>query len=887
MRAFVQSTLRRFGVLARRYPTIVFLSFALITAGLSHGINMLHYPYYESDEGTYMSQAWSLVRTGELAPYTYWYDHPPFGWMTIALWAKILPNDFFTFGTAIDTGRVLMFIVHLISTVLVFYIIKQITRSNWIALATCLFYSLSPIGIYFHRRVLLDNLMNLWLLASLAVLYRPVLKLRHFALSGLLYAAAFLTKISALFFGPALLYLVAVKKYAAQYTFRIGVWFSVAALAISIYPIFSMLKGEFIPAAHGEHVSLIGSFFFQMNRGNGIPFYKAGSDFMGIIHDLAIRDIPYMFAIVVIIGAGIWAAVRSIHARMLVIGLAVYALFMIRGGVVLNFYIIPFLTFTALLFGVTLHELILAIRQKTISFPTMKPIVLRSAIPASIIAVLFGYYSIGATTKHLTADETSNQRKAILWIKDNLPQDSDIIIDDIMYVELHDPTYRNGKVFSNAEWFYKVSRDPLISDKKYSRNWRRFDYIALTHEMLKNLDRFDDGDISLLAFKNSLPMMKWIDGTTAFIDEQKFITTNGDWAMLYAVNGNTKAQLVDSWKRYTATYIHSYGQVIDDAGVTTSEGQAYAMLQAVWMNDKQTFDGVWDWTQHHLQHRVGDSFISWKWKGDKLIDPVNATDADEDIALALIFASRTWQDSRYKDAALAIIEDMWNKSIIEIQGVYYVLAMNKNDARREGYLFNPSYLSPAAYRIFAQVDQSHDWNKVASDSYTILSNISKIDTLPANWYEVKPTSNTIGPANVYIKTSANEYGYDAFRIFWRVGLDAQWFNNYSAKEYLKKYARFFDKTMDRYGRLPSVYEAKTGEPISWEYSPSVQVGPLIALNFAEDRRNAIQLYDRIIGKSYNDTEKVWENARAYYEYNWVWFGSALFNNNIRNLWEMP
>lgn len=868
-------------------PTMLFFSIALLVAGLSHGINMLNYPYYESDEGTYTSQAWSLVREGTLAPYTYWYDHPPFGWMVIAGWAKMLPNDFFTFGTSIDTGRVLMLIVHLIATALIFYIVKRITQSNWIALFTCLFYVLSPIGIYFRRRVLLDNLMNLWLLASIAVLYRPVLKLRHFALSGLLFAASFLTKISAIFFGPALLYLIAAKRYAIHYSFRIITWFSVAALTISIYPIYSMLKGEFFPAENGDHVSLIGSFFYQMSRGNNVPFYKQGSDFMGIVNDLAMRDLPYMIVLGLVIIAGIWAATRNLHARFFLIAIAVYFLFLIRGGVVLNFYVLPLLTFISLLAGVIVHEISLVIAKYRSTIPKLG-FGTRIAIPAFLVLILALYYSFGATTKHLTANETANQRKSIAWIKDNLPEDADIIIDNIMYVELHDPNYYNSKVFKNAEWFYKVSRDPMISDTKYNRNWRQFDYIALTHEMLKSLDRFDENDISLLAFKNSLPMVKWIEGTTAFIDEQKFITTNGDWAMVYAINGNTKTQLVDSWKRYKATNIYSYGQVIDETtGFTTSEGQAYAMLQAVWMNDKETFDGVWAWTQHHLQYRIGDSFISWKWQDDKLIDPVNATDADQDIALALLFASRTWEDDRYKEEALKIIHDLWNYAIVESDGVYYVLAMNKNDARREGYLFNPSYLSPAAYRIFAKADTDHDWNKVASDSYTILQRISNNSTLPANWYELKLDTGILDAADTYIGPNASQYGYDAFRIFWRVGLDATWFNNYSAKEYLKKYADFFQRELETYGRLPSVYTASSGEPVLWEDSPSVQIGALIALQNSNYRSSAIRLYDQIIGNTYNDNEKLWENAQIYYEYNWVWFGSALFNNNIRNLWDTP
>jgi hypothetical protein len=36
------------------------------------------------DEGAYVSQAWAVLEWRTLAHYTYWYDHPPFRWTTIA-----------------------------------------------------------------------------------------------------------------------------------------------------------------------------------------------------------------------------------------------------------------------------------------------------------------------------------------------------------------------------------------------------------------------------------------------------------------------------------------------------------------------------------------------------------------------------------------------------------------------------------------------------------------------------------------------------------------------------------------------------------------------------------------------------------------------------------
>src|SRR5262245_1557650 len=86
-------------VLVRR----VLLLLAMATGALTHGYHLFQYPLYITDEGIYMEQAWSVIREGRLSPYTYFYDHAPAGWLAIAAWARILPQQFETFGNAINT----------------------------------------------------------------------------------------------------------------------------------------------------------------------------------------------------------------------------------------------------------------------------------------------------------------------------------------------------------------------------------------------------------------------------------------------------------------------------------------------------------------------------------------------------------------------------------------------------------------------------------------------------------------------------------------------------------------------------------------------------------------------------------------------------------------
>src|SRR3954447_19856088 len=102
----------------------------LVGAAVSHGYNVFSYPLYITDEGIYIQQAWSVLREARLSPYTYFYDHAPAGWLFIAAWVSVLPAQFQTFGSAIDTGRALMLIVHLISTFLVYGITARLAGSK-------------------------------------------------------------------------------------------------------------------------------------------------------------------------------------------------------------------------------------------------------------------------------------------------------------------------------------------------------------------------------------------------------------------------------------------------------------------------------------------------------------------------------------------------------------------------------------------------------------------------------------------------------------------------------------------------------------------------------------------------------------------------------------
>jgi len=880
-----QKLLLAYRWLARHKTKVIFgLVFTLVA--FLHSYNMFYYPYFESDEGTYMTQAFSVRENAELTPYVYWYDHPPFGWFILASWVTLLGGNWDTFGNSLYTGRVLMFLFHLIQVSIIFYLVRRLTASPWLAALAVLLYSVSPLASYFQRRILLDNIQTTFVLLSVLMLYLPQVKLRHVLMSGFFYGCAVVTKITAVMFGPAFLLLLLTSKWAVHKGFRTFGWLLTSGAIVSLWLIFALIKTELFPGA--DRVSLLGSLQYQASRGTGAQFWEAASSFRDNIVHWLILDSTYVYICAFGLVAAFIIAVFKPKYRFFGLAALGYFVFLIRGGVVIGFYILPFLPFMAMSIALLVGTI------KTDILDRLRVPQIFSVIVFASFLVVYTLHYAPKVHKYLTVDETSNQIAALKWVKENLPADAKIITDVYGLTELRNPDYVNTKVFNNADWYFKVAMDPAIRYTKYRDDWRNFDYILISHEMLYQ-SRINKLPVVTEAIRNSVPVIKWDKNSTSFTDIQNFITTNGDWVSLHRINNNTRTQLLFAWNHYKKNFILSYGQVVDpQTGFTTSEGQSYAMLQAVQMNDRDAFNGIWQWTQHHMQHRVDDSLLSWQWKDDRQTDSANATDADVDIALALIFASQVFDNSQYLEDARKIIADIWRKNVVAINGTYYLLPLEKTlSARSGGYLLNPSYFSPAHYRIFAEVDigRATEWNKLATDTYKTLNQIRVRGGvgLPPNWIFVNDKTGALLSASQYITAGGADYfGYDAFRTLWRVGLDYAWYDSPESIAYLADVSTQFEREWVERRSFGDLY-LTSGQRISNNQNLAVASGILAALNVSSDAQVSSDIYNTVFVDNLVVEEEVeyayWGEPGNYYSANWTWFGMALFNDNFPNLWQ--
>jgi len=236
------------------------------------------------------------------------------------------------------------------------------------------------------------------------------------------------------------------------------------------------------------------------------------------------------------------------------------------------------------------------------------------------------------------------------------------------------------------------------------------------------------------------------------------------------------------------------------AGSTVSEGIAYGMLIAVYMgskDDQMLFDDLWKYSQ---AHKNVNGLMNWSISADGNMTPGvgAATDADEDIAFALLMADKQWGSAgslNYLNLAKAQINSIWLHEIVDSK------LAGPGDGWGPTNLWgdiNISYFAPFYYRLFKMVDSGHDWDAVIKTSYdTIMFSLTTQNgnanngLVPAwcasntNSSGVTTISGSAPPNNIFW------HQYDSCRTPFRIALDWCFFGETRAQAYLMKTSSFF------------------------------------------------------------------------------------------------
>jgi endoglucanase len=355
--------------------------------------------------------------------------------------------------------------------------------------------------------------------------------------------------------------------------------------------------------------------------------------------------------------------------------------------------------------------------------------------------------------------------------------------------------------------------------------------------------------------------------------------------------------LGSTWNAYKLTYLEpDTGRTLDkqENNITTSEGESYTMLRAVWMDDKATFDQSWTWTKDNLK-RPNDRLSAWLFgqepDGSYGILTAqggenNASDADTDIAMSLIFAYARWQDPTYLGDARVIVHDLWAQDVITINGTPYMTADNQEKTSSQPTaLIDVSYLSPAAYRMFATIDPGDPWMSLVDSSYQVIgaSMQSPLDAtstadLPPDWVAINKTTGALSAPT----TSGQDtnFGYDALRTPYRLALDYEWYGDPRDKQLLSEMT-FLSTQWQQNDALASTY-SHDGSVVTANEDASMY-GGTIGYFMIADPSDATSVYDQKLAYLYDPDQNAWKQTLSYYDDNWAWFGIGLYNNILPNL----
>ena len=452
----------------------------LIAAFAAHAFNLFYFPHYELDEGTYMASAWAIVH-GMIFPYPYGYGHPPAGWIQIAAWVQ-LTGGFFTFGNALDSGRVLMLLYAVASSLLVYLIIRRLLGSRSAALLALVIFSFSPLSIVYQRQIFLDNIGTFWLLLAIYLLVIGNSRLPYMVCSAIAFGLAMLSKEIFVLFIPIMIYTLWLHTTRFQRKFAfVAFTYTVIGMG-SIFVLMALLKGELLPYGvlpwdHHPHLSMLDTYLTQAQRGqNEGSFSVSWNEWYG--NDQVIMVCSVVTVLFNLI-AGWW------NRRLLLLALFAISfwILLVRGGVIFPFYFIPMIPLVAFNAAAAAHTVLHW-------FDRFKSLYLIRVICIFSILLAIIAYDARQISGYTTQLPAQPQINALAWIRNHIPRNAVLVINSYFYTDLHQEGgagVGNGAIYPYANIYWNVAFDPELHDQLLNDDWQRIDYIVTDSSMLYDI----------------------------------------------------------------------------------------------------------------------------------------------------------------------------------------------------------------------------------------------------------------------------------------------------------------------------------------------------------------------------------------------------------------
>ncbi len=214
-----------------------------------------------------------------------------------------------------------------------------------------------------------------------------------------------------------------------------------------------------------------------------------------------------------------------------------------------------------------------------------------------------------------------------------------------------------------------------------------------------------------------------------------------------------------------------------------SEGMSYGLMIAVQLDKRAEFDRLWRWAKTHMYHADGPraGYFSWQCRFDGTqIDPGSASDGEEWMTMALLFAANRWGSAPlpggidYAAEAQALLDAMrCNDRGCGITAIFsarekQVVFSPTDEASR---ITDPSYHLPFYYELWARWDKNAEgrryWAECAAASRAFFRAAAHPQTGLMSEYahfDGRPVDGEKGT-----------FQYDAWRTLAHVALDHAWF----------------------------------------------------------------------------------------------------------------
>jgi hypothetical protein len=461
------------GYFLRRLDAWLVAALVLVVVAVQ-AVNITNFPTVSDDEGTYLAQAWAIQHGHGLAHYSYWYDHPPFGWIQIAALSWV-PALLFHGPMVVMHARIIMLPVTAIGAALVYVLCLRLRMARWAAALALVVFGLSPLSVTMQREIYLDNFAAVWMLAALVLALSPKRNLWHHVAAGSCAALSVLSKETMVVVAPALLMALWQGSDRATRKFSVVGFLAAAGLIVVQYPLFAVLKGELFPGP--GHNSLFAAISYQLSRPGSGNILHQGTLSNLTLHWWLVRDPVLMYAgVLASIAALAFKALRPVAVASVIL----IAVALRPNGYLPAMYVIQALPFFAVVIAGVLDKTVRALMQASIRQIPFLPLSGANLVAfCSVvgIALLAPSWETGDETAD-TAFSNTSYAAASSWIHHHIadPAHTRVVVDDAMWADLVNYGFQPGL---GAIWFYKVDLDPAVA-RTLPHGWRDIDYVVST-----------------------------------------------------------------------------------------------------------------------------------------------------------------------------------------------------------------------------------------------------------------------------------------------------------------------------------------------------------------------------------------------------------------------